>query len=278
MFKQFFEAFSNLFSNVHPVFLFSFIIVFGLYIFWRGCIDTRKNNSSIFDLYILSTIMGLVVGRISYVITRWEDFSSYIWYWLPYEKYGDEIFLFRVLPWRFFRIWDWGIDVLLMFVGFLITASLLTVAFKRWRWDHLFTTIFFTAQSMLAMSFLVLGTFSKNLEWVLQGAAMVLIPFILFILKNSVRKVVIGPKERKILILLDIFFILISLTYTTYIYLSKEVTFMERYGIYVFCGWTVLGIIVYLFSSRKDNVTIEKVSSVNIVSPVDVNQPIKLYK
>jgi hypothetical protein len=195
---------------------------------------------------------------------------------LPYEKYGDEIYLFRVLPWRFFRVWDWGIDILPMFVGFFLVATLWVLLVKKWKWSHLFTTIFFTAQVMLAMSFVLLGGASSNEQWIFQGAVMILLPTVLFFLKNSVKKIMIGKKEIRILAVLDVIFIVLTVIYTAYTYLTIEISNIERGGVITFVIWTLLGTIYYLYDLRKDNVTIEKVSSVRIVSPVDVNQPVKL--
>jgi hypothetical protein len=272
------EKFSEILAKINPLFLFILVILSGLYVFWRGCSESRKNNSSIFDTFFISSFFGLIFGRISYIITHWENFSSYIWYWLPYEKYGNEVFLFRVLPWRFFRLWDWGIDILLMFLGFILVASFWILVVKKWKWSHLFNTIYFTAQIMLAFSFFLLGGYSKNNDWMIQGIFMMLLPLTLLLLKNSVRGIMIGKKESKVLIVLDVFFIFLTVTYIAHTYLTTDINHIERVGIITFITWTALGTIFYILDSRKDNVTIERVSSVSIVSPIDINQPIKLPK
>jgi hypothetical protein len=270
------DKFQEILTSVNPFFLLLTVLLIGMYVFWRGCSETRKDISSIFDIFIISLFSGLLLGRISYIISNWSRFASSVWYWLPYEKYGDEIYLFRVLPWRFFRVWDWGIDILTMFVGFLLVASLWVLFVKKWKWSHMFTTIFFTAQIMLAISFLLLGGVSRNEQWILQGIVMVLLPSVLFFLRNSVKRIMIGKKEVRVLAILDVIFIMLSLIYTSYTYLTVEVSDIEKGGVITFVVWTVLGIVFYLYDLRKDNVTIERVSSVRVVSPVDVNQPVKL--
>jgi len=192
------DKFQEILTSVNPFFLLLTVLLIGMYVFWRGCSETRKDISSIFDIFIISLFSGLLLGRISYIISNWTRFASSVWYWLPYEKYGDEIYLFRVLPWRFFRVWDWGIDILTMFVGFLLVASLWVLFVKKWKWSHMFTTIFFTAQIMLAISFLLLGGVSRNEQWILQGIVMVLLPSVLFFLKNSIKRIMIGKKEVRI--------------------------------------------------------------------------------
>lgn len=276
MYSAILDKFQEILTSVNPFFLLLTVLLIGMYVFWRGCSETRKDISSIFDIFIISLFSGLLLGRISYIISNWTRFASSVWYWLPYEKYGDEIYLFRVLPWRFFRVWDWGIDILTMFVGFLLVASLWVLFVKKWKWSHMFTTIFFTAQIMLAISFLLLGGVSRNEQWILQGIVMVLLPSVLFFLRNSVKRIMIGKKEVRVLAILDVIFIMLSLIYTSYTYLTVEVSDIEKGGVITFVVWTVLGIVFYLYDLRKDNVTIEKVSSVRVVSPGDVNQPVKL--
>jgi len=272
------EKFQQLLIRVNPLILFTVVLLFGLYVFWRGCLETRKNMSSIFDVFIIALFSGVLFGRICHIVINWSNFSSSIWYWLPYEKYGDEVYLFRVLPWRFLRIWDWGIDILAMFVSFLLIASLWVILVKKWKWSHVFTTIFFTAQVMLAMSFVLVGGASGNEQWIIQGVVMTLLPTVLFFLKNSVKKAMIGKKERKVLAVLDIVFIILTVIYVAYTYLTIDITNIEKGSVYTFILWTVLGTIFYIRDLKKDNVTIEKVSSVRVVSPIDVNQPIKLPK
>jgi hypothetical protein len=272
------EKFQEMLTSVSSLFLFLVVLLFGMYVFWRGSLETRKNTSSVFDVFIISLFSGLALGRISHIITNWARFSSSVWYWLPYEKYGNEIHLFRVLPWRFLKVWDWGIDILAMFVGFLLIASLWVLVVKKWKWSHIYTTIFFTAQIMLAMFFILLGGSSRNEQWIMQGLVMILLPTVLFFLKNSVKRIRIGKREGRVLTILEIVFISLTVIYTAHTYLSIEISNIERGAVFVFIIWTILGTIFYLYDLRKDNVTIEKVSSVRVVSPVDINQPIKLPK
>jgi hypothetical protein len=247
-----------------------------MYVFWSGSMKTRKNISSVYDIFVTSIFGGVVVGRACYIIINWEQFSNLIWYWLPYEKYGDEIYLFRLLPWRFLRIWDWRIDILSMFVAFILIATFWVLVVKKWKWSHMFTTIFFTAEVMLALSFILLGGSTGNQEWLTQGIVMVLLPLVLFFLKNSVKKAIIGKKELKILMFLDIFFILLTTAYVTYTYLIADISNTEKGSIIIFTLWSLLGIFFYMKETKQADITIEKLSSVRTVSRLDINQPIKL--
>lgn len=278
MYLDILEKVQDILNSVSPLILFSIVLLLGMYVFWSGSMETRKDISSVYDIFVTSILGGLVVGRICYIIINWEQFSNFIWYWLPYEKYGEEIYLFRLLPWRFIRIWDWRIDILSMFVAFLLIATFWVLVIKKWKWSHMFTTIFFTAEAMLALSFILLGASTGNQNWLTQGVVMVLLPLVLFFLKNSVKEAIVGKKELKILMLLDIFFILLTTAYVTYTYLVADINNTEKASIIIFTLWSLLGIVSYTKETRKADITIEKVSSVHTVSHLDINQPIKLPK
>lgn len=278
MYLDILEKIQQILNSVSPLILFVIVLLLGMYVFWSGSMETRKNISSVYDIFITSLLGGLVVGRICYIIINWEQFSSFIWYWLPYEKYGEQIYLFRLLPWRFMRIWDWRIDILSMFVAFILIATFWVVIVKKWKWSHMFTTIFFTAEGMLAISFILLGASTANQEWLTQGIVMVLLPLVLFFLKNSVKKAIVGKKEIKTLMLLDIFFITLTTAYVTYTYFIADINNTEKTSIITFAVWSLLGIIFYMKETKQADITIEKVSSVRTVSHLDINQPIKLPK
>lgn len=278
MYLDILEKIQEILNSVSPLILFVIVVLVGMYVFWSGSMETRKDTSSVYDIFVTSLLGGLVVGRICYIIINWEQFSNFIWYWLPYEKYGEEIYLFRLLPWRFMRIWDWRIDILSMFVAFILIATFWVLVVKKWRWSHMFTTIFFTAESMLALSFVLLGASTGKQNWLTQGIVMTLLPLVLFFLKNSVKKAIIGKKELKILMVLDIFFILITTTYVTYTYFIVNLNNTEKVSIIIFALWSLFGIFFYLKETKKADITIEKVSSVHTVSRLDINQPIKLPK
>ncbi len=278
MYRAFISNLEKILLGINPLILFLLVVFIGLFVFWRGCISTRKNNSSIFDTFLLSLFSGVIFGRISFIINNSASYISKIWYWLPYEKYGDEIYLFRLLPWRFFRVWDWGIDIFSMSIGFLIMTSVWSLFVKKWKWSDIFTTIFFTVQVMLGIAFLILGGSSSNESWMLEGLLMLLMPLILLFLKNSTKVINKKKKFDKAAMILDIFFILLSTLYISHTYLTMDISKIERGGVIFFILWAVLGTFFYILDSRKDYVTIEKVSSVREISPIEMNHPIKLPK
>lgn len=235
--------------------------------------ETRKDRSSVFDLFLISIVLGLIAGRIIFVASNWQDFSSYIWYWLPYENYGGEIYLFRLLPWRFFNIFDGGLDILVMFVGYLFTASYWTMLVKKWRWNHMFPTIYFSGEVMLSVSFLLLGLSSGNTIWILEGFALTIFPLISIVLISYVNKIQKPKVEKDIFVVANIFLILMSCIVIGYIYLTGDINQYDKITLIALLVWTSLGLLFFIKDSKRVNVVIERVSSVR---GIDINQPIKL--
>jgi len=266
----------SFFASFNPAFIFLIIFFVGLALFWRGSVESRKERSSVFDIFFISSFFSLFISRIMFIFNNWSLFSGYIWYWLPYEKYGDSIYFFRLLPWRFFNIFDGGIEIFVMFVSFILFATFAVTVIKKWRWRDMFYVIFFSAESMLALAFLFSGLSSGNIEWVNQSGVL-LIPVILIFLINSIFKKR-GDEGRVSLAVFVIFLINISSAYILYIYLGKESSVVDIVFAAIFLLWLILATIFRIKDERKSTLTIERVSSVRTVSPLEINQPIKAKK
>lgn len=261
-----------------PVWLILLVIfVIGMYVFWRGCMETGKDRSSVFDMYMLSLLSGVSIGRLGYILSNISEFAGFIWYWSPYEKYGDTIYLFRLLPWRFFRVWDGGIMILSFFVGFLLFATILTVFFKKWRWRQMFFTIYFSALLMLAFSFLYTAAAASSIE-ILKIALILFFAVILFFIGSLVvtRKNIKWTKRKNTVAHLGNVIIILTTIYINYKFLSSGISIAEKVSIYTLDFWTVLAMFLFISDMKRKKVDIEKVSSVQNISLPEINQPIKL--
>lgn len=263
-------------STLHPLWIYLFISFAGLFIYWRGCTETRKNRSSIFDTFIFSILFGLVMARISYLTIHWSEYSRYTWYFLPYERYGDTIYLFRLLPWRLLRVWDGGLTIFVAMVAFLVCATLLALFYKKWRWYQVYFPIFFSMTSMLGLSYIYLGVLDEYTLWIVSGGILILLPLIfwavskilLFTIKN-------GVKRRKVLVYIGMLMVTIASLYISYKYLSDDVSQFEFSAAIVLLVWTAIMDIFTIIDLNRPKVEIEKVSSVRAVD-IEVNQPIRI--
>lgn len=257
------------------------IIVFlGLYIFWKECARSRKNNSSIFDTYLFSVLGGIFLARIVHIVIYRSEYFNTIWYWLPYEKYGDQVYLFRLLPWKLVRVWDGGLDLLYLFIGMILVQTLWVTIGKKWKWSDLFPAIFLSNWAMLGLSFLLLGILWDNNIWVKQGAIL-FVPYILFlILQTILVNIQKGEKKAKTRYVLQVIFSIISMGSIIYVYFAlfdKEL--FVTIGVAIWILWGILGTIYHIISfNKKANVTIEKVSSVRHVTLPDPNKPVRLFR
>jgi hypothetical protein len=273
------EFLSNIFVKIPPLVSLVITFLFGLLIYWRGCVETRKNKSSIYDTFLIASVFSVIMSRIAYIIIDSEDFMSYIWYWLPYEKYGNDIYLFRLLPWRFFAFWDGGIVLIPMFVSLLIILTLLVLWYKKWSWKQMFITVYTAPLFMLSISFLNLGIIQQDTLWILEGALLLLSILLMFVIYSLISKEKIKLKKKKSTMgWLASLYVLLSSTGISYVYLSSEISVVERVFVYVFIGWTVIFTLFYLISLRQGAVFIEKLSSVSNISVIDINHPVKLPK
>lgn len=270
------QSINDFLMIVNPLWVFLVISIAGLFIYWRGCTETRKNRSSIFDTFIISIIFGFIIGRISYLFINWSGYSRYAWYFLPYERYGDTIYLFRLLPWRFLRIWDGGLTIFVAMIAFLVMLTLLVLLYKKWRWYQVHSPVFFSMTSMLGLSFIYVGIIDEYNLWILRGIALFLLPLIywaiskilLFTIKN-------GIKRRKILVYIGTVIITLASLYISYEYLTDQVSNFEIGSVIVLLIWTAIMDIFTIIDVNRLNVEIERVSDVRAVD-IEVNQPIRI--
>ncbi len=278
VFEQISQKIASYVPNLNPFAFFILTLFICLYVFWKECSRTRKNNSSVFDAFFVSVVSGIIVGRIFYIIGNWGEFSRYIWYWLPYEKYGNEIFLFRLLPWRFFRIWDLGIDILFLLLGFCLTCTWWVLRIKKWKWSHLFPAIYLSSFSVLAFSFFSIGKITGNNVWVTEGLIMIVLILVFFVIKGILIKSIIGIGEMKALVCLDSIFVIVSTGVIIAVYMNSQMSGIESIGLSAFVVWSLLGLFFHIIDTRKATVTIEKLSSVRNVSIDDIRRTIRLPK
>lgn len=252
---------------LHPLVVFFVIFFLGMYVFWRGCTESRKNRSSVFDMFLISGFLSAIIGRVVYIFLQWDFFSSFIWYWLPYEKYGEKVYLFRLLPWRFFSIWDGGIVILAMFVFLLLSMTFYTLVIKKWRWKHMYFPIYFSSTTMLGLSFIYTGITNSFVGWIYKGLVLIVVLGVFFLLSRFIIRVVKDfHLEKYILGYVGLGIVLISSIYISYLYLVDELTLTEDILVGIFLIWSVVMGIYFVLDLRKARVSISSVSTVRSVT------------
>lgn len=274
--QNIFETAQTFLVNVKPIWIYLFFAVFGLFVYWRGCSETRKHRSAIFDSFFVSIILGLIVGRISYLVINWSEYFRYPWSYLPYERYGDTIYIFRLLPWRLIRVWDGGLTIFVSMIAILLALTLFVLIIKKWRPYQIYFPIFFSVIVMLGTSFIYLGLVTNTNIWMITGVVLNLIPLIfwgiskvlLFSIKN-------GVKRRKTLVYIGILLVTTTSLAISYLYIQDTVSQFEMGAVIALILWTAVMDISVIIDVNRPNVTIERVSSVRAVD-IEINQPLKL--
>lgn len=277
MFANIINSVKGFISSINPLVGLMLIFLFGLYVFWKETSRSRKNNSSVFDIFLSSVIIGLFLGRLVYIFSHWNEFSSLPWYWLPYERYGNEVYFFRLLPWRLFQIWDGQVDILYTFLGVILMQTVSVLFWKKWKWGDLFPPIYLSNWVMMGVAYFFVGIQGKNDLWVKQGWV-ILIPFAIFLLIHSlILKMYLGSKREDVRRVQHIVFAVIALLAIGYAYISLSLNILTTVGLVIISIWYVVSIIAFIISSRKEgNVVIETVSSVRHVSLPEVSKPVRL--
>lgn len=276
------EILSQIFDFVSSIpvgLILVFVFISGMYIFWRGCMETGKDRSSIFDVYTISLLLSIGISRVGYIISNMGDFTGYIWYWSPYEKYGDVIYMFRLLPWRFFRIWDGGIVILSLFVGYILFSSIYTLFIKKWRWKQMLFPIHFSSIFLFSLSLIFTASIGRNTNLLITA----LVP-LAFVLASSVLSLIVSrnknmkwKKRKKIVSYVGIISFILTTAYISYEVLIDNISLVEQISIYVLDVWALLASLLYIVDiKRKKSIIIEKVSEVQGISLPEINQPIRL--
>jgi hypothetical protein len=218
-------------------------------------------------MFLLSGLVSTIVGRVMYIIVEWDRFSSFIWYWLPYENYAGKIYLFRLLPWRFFSIWDGGLIIVSMFVAIILSMTLYTLVIKKWKWKHMFFPIYFSSTAMLGLSFVATGIVGDFSEWIYRGVTLLLFLVVSFVLFKIIKRAVSKPLREKYLIsYTGLLTVWLSSIYIGYIYLADELSIYEDIAVFLFLIWSFGMGILFLVDLRRPNVRIETRSSIRSIN------------
>lgn len=249
-----------------------------LYLFWKSSLDTDKNSNSVFDGFFFSSIIMVIWGRITYILTSPIDYQGLIWSFIPYERYSDGIYIFRLLPWRYLRIWDGEFLFTGLFVGFNIGAALFILLYKRWRWREMMGTVIFSSALYLGILLLVSGFLVESSDIFKQG---VTILFLVIISRTILQLLTKSLKNRayktweSLTFFLTFFFSMLISIYIPLSLFSSEITYWDRVNLYIFIVFTLISHIIFIIDVFRKNVTIKTEYRTRSVS-ISANQPIKI--
>jgi len=259
--NQALESVQNFFLGVGFIPILVVLAVLGIYIFWAEAHATRKDRNSIFDLYIIAFIITIIWGRVSYILANPADFQGLIWSIVPYEKYSDGIYYFRLLPWKFLKIWDGGFLYISMYVAFTTITFALSTFVKKWRWREMLGVISISGSIMLGLSLFATGLYGENVQVRNQGLGIIGIFVIYSVLHYLLKKALKNNRdsyEKNIFILHFAYFVIANI-YILFSLLSSEITKIDRYNLYALAVFCLLSSILYIYDMQKTNIVVDTV-------------------
>ncbi len=216
--------------------LFALGLVLSLFLFWKESY-THKDRNSLFDMWVLIIIFAMFWGRLSFIISNWELFESLPWALAPYERYGENIFFFRLLPWRFIDLRDGGFLFTGIFSAYILFAFLYNIFIKKWRWREMFLPVILSAEVLLVFVLIVYGALAGFPDIVLGGfliggviiAFLAIVMSLRWMLKKNYRVDVLPGLINFVVVI----FIVVSFALITRLFLSYEISPIDRINIFI---------------------------------------------
>ena len=235
--------------------LFVFGLFLSLFVFWKESY-THKDRNSVFDMWFFTILFAMFWARLSFIISNWELFESLPWALAPYERYGEDIYFLRLLPWRFFDLRDGGFLFTSIFSAYILFAFLYNIFVKRWNWREMFLPVILSAEVLLVFVLIVYGALTGFTDvmlggFLIGGVILIFVAIVLFLRwmlkKNYFVDVLPGLINFVVMI-----FIVISFALITRLFLSYDISFIDRVNIVIMnvTGF-VLAIYFIFFEKRK---------------------------
>lgn len=278
MLNEILEAIKNIISAVGFLPVIVVVSIIGLYIFWSESKKMGKNQNSIFDGFFLSALVSVIWGRVTFILANPGNYVGLPWSIVPYERYPDGFYVFRLLPWRYIRIWDGEFMFTGLFIGFILFAFIYAILIKKWRWREMISSILASSSSSLGLLLLIFGFVTKTRFLLVQGIVIICIIVAYFILSYVLGKILQKNNgklwEKLNYILIGVFTLSVS-SYTTFSILTSEITPWDRVNIQIFVGFSVLSFILFIIDVFRSSAVIKTTYSTRSVS-ISTNQPVKI--
>lgn len=245
------------------------VFVVGMYLFWRESKLVNKNLTSIFDQWMLSAFVIAFWGRVSYIIANWHQYSQIPWFYLPYEKYGSDVYFFRLLPWKFIAMWDGGFLFTGLIVAFLFFNFVYVTFIKKWNWSEMLAPVVISSHFMLGSILAIYGSFIGQNDIVLYGGILLGIVVIFYLLRLVKWKV--GE-----IVYIDILYILSSFGFIAAVFWIGNITWIDKVNVVVMIVIAVLISAVYHRDCNNPESEEEEIDTRTV--SISTNKAIKVKK
>ncbi len=277
---QFLETIINVINQIGFWPLFILGLFLSLFLFWKESYS-HKDRNSVFDMWLFTILFAMFWARFSFIIANWELFESLPWALAPYERYGENIYFLRLLPWRFFDLRDGGFLFTSIFSAYILFAFLYNVLVKRWNWREMFLPVILSAEVLLVFVLIVYGALAGFADIVLGGFIIggVILGFLSIIMflrwmlkKNYMVEILPGLINFVVMI-----FIVVSFALITRLFLSYDISPIDRVNVFVMNITGVVLAFYFIFVEKRKKNTKESIILGGSRSSVvmNVNKPFK---
>ncbi len=274
------ENFIFFFEKIGFLPLFFVGLLISLFLFWKES-HKHKDRNSVFDMWFLTILVAMLWGRVSFIIANWDFFDSLPWALAPYERYGDEIYFLRLLPWKFFDLRDGGFLFTGIFFAYISFAFLYNVVVKRWRWREMFLPVILSGEALLVFTLVAYGAVSGFDDIVFGGLIIALALLLFFGVIMLLRWLMKRNYKFDLLIglihFLVIVFIVVSFSLITYLFFSYDISLMDKINVVMMNIMGFLFAFYFIFVENKPKSSKESIilgGSKSVV--ININKPVKV--
>ncbi len=262
-----------------PILPFVLIIVVASYVFWSDAKVTGKDRNSVFDMYIIAILFMIIWGRIMFILANIEDFTNLPWSISPYERYSDGIFFFRLLPWKYFNIWNGGVlelQLFPMFVSYVIFSSIYSFVVKRWRWREMMGAIMSSSTVAFSLILIISGIFSEYYEVYRYGLGLFIIIFITqsisYIMYNLFQRN--REKSHRIYFMWTLISTISIIGYLLMFTISIPLADTDMWHMYAYLIWGGISLVIYIFDMNRK---VENIKTIIKSKPmITPNTPVRM--
>ncbi len=265
-----------------PVVPFVIIGFLALYIFWSDAQITRKDRNSVFDIYLFASVFMVFWGRISYLVSNWEQFKGLPFSLAPYERYIDGTYFFRLPPWRYLAFLNEGVlelEIFAIFTSFFVILTLLALHMKRWKIKEIFGGIVASSSIGLGLSLMVIAVYSGSYDLFISSIVLSALPVIYTLLQMILVRInrVQGLEfVEKWYFKVSFGYAVVALMANAYLLFNLELSTSDYIHLLV---WIILNIgLVLLFALdlNRKSIMIEEIIVPS--SRISTNTPVRLRK
>lgn len=263
-------------AGFSPLFILGLVI--SLFFFWLES-HKHKDRNSIFDMWIITVLVAIFWGRLSFILVNWGMFANLPWSLAPYERYGEVFYFFRLLPWRFFDITDGGFLFTAVFAAYLIFAFFYNVYIKKWSWREMFLPVIISAEVFLAITLVIYGALTGFGDIVFGGLLIGLIVAIFFIILMLLRIIFVRKNDMEklhtIINFMIIAFVVISFSIITQLFLSYDITFIDRVNVVLMNLAGIVSTIYFVFIEKDQGNVSGPIMGKRRSVTLNINKPFK---